>query len=250
MSGYSQMREEERDLFAAEYALGLLDGEDRSEAEALARSDPDFRGRAGAWASRLEPLLDEVEAAAPRPELWARIERALPAHASGGGGMQADNVVQLRRKVAVWRTWSAATTALAASLALFLAVRPESAPPPPPAAPAARPAPMVAMLESRTDPARLVATYDPAEGSLVVAPAVLTGAAGHEHELWLIMPGEDPKPAGIVRPGKPMRMKVPEPMMRRMGPDVTIAVSVEPVGGSPTGLPTGPVIASGKFSAT
>jgi anti-sigma-K factor RskA len=33
-----------------------------------------------------------------------------------------------------------------------------------------------------------------------------------------------------------------------LGPDATLAVSLEPPGGSPTGQPTGPVIASGKLT--
>jgi anti-sigma-K factor RskA len=32
--------------------------------------------------------------------------------------------------------------------------------------------------------------------------------------------------------------------------DITIAVSLEPVGGSPTGTPTGPVLYSGKMIPT
>jgi anti-sigma-K factor RskA len=30
------------------------------------------------------------------------------------------------------------------------------------------------------------------------------------------------------------------------GPGTTLAISLEPQGGSPTGLPTGPVVAAGK----
>jgi anti-sigma-K factor RskA len=37
-------------------------------------------------------------------------------------------------------------------------------------------------------------------------------------------------------------------MMPRVRPEATLAVSSEPPGGSPTGLPTGPVIASGKLT--
>src|ERR1700692_3655656 len=37
-------------------------------------------------------------------------------------------------------------------------------------------------------------------------------------------------------------------MLARLGPTAALAVSVEPVGGSPTGQPTGPVIAKGAIS--
>ena len=36
--------------------------------------------------------------------------------------------------------------------------------------------------------------------------------------------------------------------MRRIAADATLAVSLEPPGGSPTGAPTGPVIANGKLT--
>jgi anti-sigma-K factor RskA len=37
--------------------------------------------------------------------------------------------------------------------------------------------------------------------------------------------------------------------MARITPDATLAVSMEPPGGSPTGQPTGPVIASGTLTS-
>ena len=238
--------EGDRDLLAAEYALGLLEGAERSEAEALAASDQGFREAVASWSGRLAPLLDEVEPVQPPGEVWRRIEAALrPPAVAAEEDRPGSNLVSLRRKVALWRGFAAGATAIAASLALVLLSR--SGAPPPPAPPAA---PMVAMLESAASEARLVATYDPSAGTLLVAPAVLASAAGHEHELWLILPGAAPRPVALVRPGKPLRMKMSEAMRREMSPDATLAVSVEPVGGSPTGQPTGPVIASGKFTTT
>ena len=42
---------------------------------------------------------------------------------------------------------------------------------------------------------------------------------------------------------------IPAEAARVMGAGVTLAISVEPLGGSPTGKPTGPVILSGKLQA-
>jgi anti-sigma-K factor RskA len=41
---------------------------------------------------------------------------------------------------------------------------------------------------------------------------------------------------------------VPPALADRVTPDAALAVSLEPPGGSPTGQPTGPVIASGKLA--
>jgi anti-sigma-K factor RskA len=44
-----------------------------------------------------------------------------------------------------------------------------------------------------------------------------------------------------------MTMPVPETMRGDMKEGMGLAVSLEPPGGSPTGQPTGPVVAQGKF---
>ena len=41
----------------------------------------------------------------------------------------------------------------------------------------------------------------------------------------------------------------PPDLARRLTPDASLAVSLEPPGGSPTGLPTGPVVALGKLTS-
>jgi anti-sigma-K factor RskA len=45
-----------------------------------------------------------------------------------------------------------------------------------------------------------------------------------------------------------VRIEVPRDLVTRIGADSALAVSLEPTGGSPTGQPTGPVIASGKLT--
>ena len=242
MSDDLDMTGEELDRLAGEYALGLLEGDELAGALRLLAGDEDFRNRVARWSGRLAPLLDEVEAALPPPGLWARVERAI-APGSAPVQPQGSNVVMLRRKVNWWRGYSAAATALAASLALFMVTRPEAPIPAPPAPP------LVAMMSAEGSAARLVATYDPDRHSLVVTPmAGIQAVPGHGHELWLIPADGKPRSMGIVVPGAPSRMPVAEPMLAELKADVTLALSVEPAGGSPSGSPTGPVIAAGKLA--
>jgi anti-sigma-K factor RskA len=247
MSGDTDMEGEELDLLAAEYALGLLDGAERARAESLHSSDPAFRDSAARWLGRLAPLLDEVEAASPPPGLWARIEAAIaPKEASPAASdwTPGSNVHVLRRKVSLWRGYSAAATALAASLALFLVARQPSEPP----APQPAPAPLIAMMEAEGSPAKLVAAYDPASRTLLVAPAAgVEAVAGHSHELWLIPADGKPRPMGLLQPGGPRRIAIPQAMLGEVKAEVTLALSVEPAGGSPSGQPTGPIVAAGKL---
>lgn len=245
MSDDLDMTGEELDLLAAEYALGLLDDRERARAGNLLAADPDFRARVASWSGRLAPLLDEVEAVSPPPGLWSRIEKEIaPAAVGSAVPAQASNVHVLRRRVNLWRGYSAAATALAASLALFLVTRPAAEAPTAPAAPA----PLVAMMEAEGSPAKLVATYDPASRMLLVTPAAgVSAVAGHAHELWLIPADGRPKSMGVVEPGGARRMAIPPAILSEMKAEVTLALSVEPAGGSPSGLPTGPVVAAGKL---
>ena len=242
--------DEERDLLAAELALGLLDGAERAEAERLLGTDPHFSFAFHAWQERLAPLADEAGEASPGANVWDRIEAELGAEAAPASNFVASNVVQLRRKLGVWRGYGAGMTALAASLALLLGyqVTSQQAPTivqPQPQAPAPRV--LVAALASEEADSSLSIAYNPAARDLLVTPARLEPAAGHDHELWIIPPGGTPVSLGLVRTGASQRVPVRpeyEPHFRARS---TLAVSVEPTGGSRTGQPTGPVIAAGEL---
>lgn len=228
----------ERDELAAEYALGVLDGEALAHARSLAASDPEFRNQVAQWSGRLAPLLDEIPPVSPPARLWSVIDRGL-------GGVAASNVVYLNRRLNLWRGIAAGATALAASLAIVLVTQP-SQPLAPPVAVVAQ-APLAAMLGDEQRDLKLMASYDPASRRLMVAAASdMPADPGHAHELWMIPADGKPRSLGTM-PGPKMRAQLPMPMASQFREGVTLALSVEPMGGSPTGLPTGPVIASGKL---
>ncbi len=64
------------DTLAAEYALGLLEGEDLLRARGMVASDPDFAAAVARWERQLAPLLDEVPAATPADGPVARNREA------------------------------------------------------------------------------------------------------------------------------------------------------------------------------
>lgn len=236
------MSPEDRDQLAAEYALGALTGDDLARARGLAESDPQFSAEIARWSGRLSPLLDEVQPATPPAGLWPNIERQISS--AGSPPAAGATVIQLRRRVGVWRGIAAGASALAASLALVLVTQPPQTAPP---VAATASAPMVAMLGDEARDMKLVASWDPAQRRLMVAAASdLPADPGHAHELWLIPADGKPRSLGTM-PGPKMRATLDMPMARQLGEGVTLALSVEPMGGSPTGLPTGPVIASGKL---
>jgi len=232
------------DLLAAELALGLLEGEELAEARRREIEDYSFARAVEQWNERFAPMLDAIPPEQPRADLWDRIAERLQ-----DKGSNIVSIEPMRRRANMWRAYSIGVTALAASLALVLAFDVLNDSPvaqQPPAASAAEPV-LVATLAAEDGPSRLVISYDRQSESLLVAPAELSGAAGHDHELWLLPPSGNPRSLGIVRAGAPQRLRVPLELAAALRTDASLAVSVEPTGGSPTGLPTGPVIASGPL---
>ena len=68
-------------------------------------------------------------------------------------------------------------------------------------------------------------------------------------ELWLSPSGGAPQSLGVIDPTHTGRMSIPQALRAGLGADALLAVSVEPLGGSPTGQPTGPVVAKGAMQA-
>ena len=230
---------------AAEHALGVLTGPDRLRAERLAARDMEFAAEVARWRGRLAPLSSEYDAVTPPSGMWARIETAL-----GGSRSSGDNVVALRRRVNFWRAATTGITAIAASLAVVLLMQPQPASPPPPTEDQkSGAAPMVAMLGDQ-DNMKVMATWDPHARQLVLAVAGdMPADPSHAHEVWVIPAGGKPRSLGTMPPTKQAHMRLAEALAQLLQQGATIAISVEPAGGSPTGAPTGPVVASGALTS-
>jgi anti-sigma-K factor RskA len=222
------------DFTAAEYVLGVLGAEDRRAAEFRITSEPKFAAEVAFWEARLGGLADAVPAVAPPATVWAGIEDRLsaslaPAPERGG----------VWNSLAFWRTFAIASAGLAAaSMAglVYLAQVPSLGPP------------LLATLDEQSGQPGFLAAANPADGSVTIVPAaLLTAAQQQSYELWVIPPGGKPHSLGLVDPKRPVKVVVPPELQPHVTADSTLAISIEPVGGSPTGQPTGPVVAQGKF---
>jgi len=220
---------------AAEYALGLLEGEDFRAARQRAFTDPGFAAQVARWRGRLSPLADELPEVEAPASAWRRMERSL-------GPPARDNVVLLRRRLSGWRAATAAITAVAASLALVVVTRdiPQRSAPPA--------QPMVAMIQAGNQVAA-VASWDRSSRRLLVSEVNMPISPGHDYQLWLIPVGGKPHSLGVM-PARPhMQLALAEPIGTMVGLGATLAVSLEPAGGSRTDQPTGPVVASGPITS-
>ncbi|MES2000874.1 MAG: anti-sigma factor [Pseudomonadota bacterium] len=230
---------------AAEYALGVLEGPDLVEARRALAGDREFRRAVEEWTWRFAPLLDDVEEQAAPQSLWPRIDRVI-------GGV--DRIRDLERRITRSRRTNFGLFATAAALAGVLLLRPALVQPPvqPPTAqptPAAASAPMVAMLGDDKG-IKIVANWDPDSRRLVLAVAGdMPADPAHSHELWVIPEGAKPISLGTMGNDEMSRMELANALAELLKKGATIAITVEPPGGSPTGDPTGPVVASGKLES-
>jgi anti-sigma-K factor RskA len=246
------------DLLAMGYALGTLSAEERRVAETRHASDPAFREACDGWAAVLAPLADAVAPVAPSPALWERIEAAVApdgavtpaATATAPATAPATVSATAGRRVSLWESlgfWRGATAVSAAAAVAALLV-PRAAVPPP----AADPVPgalLSATLAPETGGALLTAALDPARRQVVVAPVGAQALEGRVPELWLIPADGRPRSLGLISLGGTQRVAVPETVVALVADGAVLAVSLEPAGGSPTGLPTGPVVATGRLTA-
>ena len=226
-------RSELADRLAAAYVAGTLRGAARRRFEALLPAHPALRAAVRAWQERLMPLTASVAPVTPPPRVWARIEQRI------GGATSAPVVTPWWARLAFWRGFAALASIATVSLAVLLAV-------PAPVQP-----PIVVVLNATAPsgqggviPASFVASIS-GDGRAVVTKPLMNVAMTDDRvlELWAAAGKNPPRSLGLISAqGATVVRRTQLPI----GTD-HLAVSLEPPGGSPTGAPTGPVLAVGNL---
>lgn len=242
---------EDRDLRAAEYVLGTMPGPERADFEHALEREPTLREAVAFWEERLADLAGAIPEVAPAPEVWDRIERALgpspalavvrPAAANASGSdlatLDIAAMERLRRSRSRWRGAAIVAGSLAAGLVLFVAAvlrDPGSGDS------------YVAVVNRGGDLPALIVQVDTKTSLVRVRSVTAEAPADRSLELWYIGDGQAPRSLGIIDDPK---RQLALPAVAR-GADLaraTLAVTVEPKGGSSTGKPTGSVIYSGRL---
>jgi anti-sigma-K factor RskA len=216
---------EDHIVLAAEYALGTLDADERTQIETMMGVDKEFAAIVQAWEFRLGVLNQMVGSVEPRPLVWDNIKSAIgremsqaplllpeapplppgePTTMEAAPVAAPSNVIQLSSRARRWRNIATAMTALAAALVAMIgaqlfvpdllpdAMRPkaltrivEVKAPP---APTPQPAAQyVALLQGQAGGPAFILTVDGATRNFTVRKV---GAppieAGKSYELWLI----------------------------------------------------------------
>ena len=241
------MTTEERDRLAAEHVMGLLEGAEHEQAERLADTDPAFAALARHWSERLSELDATAPALPAEDGLWRRIEDGLAAQEPAVRAKTATPVVipspvgafrALWRSLQFWRIAGLAGAFASLALAVGLAVTATQR--------ARQPILVAVLMTDANQPAAVINAFANGRAELVPFQGVQI-PHGHSFEIWTF-----PDPKGPpVSLGKVTQARTAPLDLGRIDqprPDQLFAVSVEPEAGSPTGLPTGPVMMKGTAS--
>jgi len=226
------------DQLAAAYATGTLRGPARRRFEALLPSHPALRDALQSWQARLMPLTVVVQPEAPPDRVWRKVEAQLwpPAAAPGAPTWW--------QRLSLWRGLAGLATVAALSMSLWLANLGPTLPP------------VVIVLQATPDAATavsgassFVASVSGDGRALVTRPLQQVNMQpGRVLELWSVPPQGAPRSLGLISADGTTvlpRDRLPATLLK--GGTQALAVSVEPPGGSTTGVPTGPVVYAGRL---
>jgi anti-sigma-K factor RskA len=219
---------------AGEYVLGVLPLAERRMVEERMARDGDFAALVVSWQSDLSNLDDAYTPENPPHGVKARIDARLFAEAARPAG-------GLWGSLVFWRGLAFASVAAAAAFGIYTSNLAG------PAGPGAQPS-LVAELGAPGSSVGLIAALDPADGAFTITPAAFSPDDGKSLELWLVADeGAQPVSLGLV-PGDGGRLVLDPGLVSKISDGALLAVSVEPLGGSPTGEATGPVVLSGPLT--
>ena len=217
-----RLNDELRDKLAAEYALGTLRGRARERMRRRLRDDAELARAVAGWEARLAPMMQAVRPVAPPARVWRKIEKDL----------------QFNKRGSVWKALGLVASGAAAALVAVALILPLQR--------AEMPAAYVAVLsDPKTNQPVLIATAQ--RNAMVLHVNTLDPkihVAGRSLELWALPRGAQPKSLGVLA-GERSDLKLVAVADRSLGDVPTLAISLEPPGGSPSGQPTGPVLYTG-----
>lgn len=203
---------------AAEYVLGLLSVQEQRDFEKDMVQRPELRATMWRWQEMLSGLDTFVDPIKPSENLWRRIDSAIRPKRSS----------YLTRRVMGWSGW-----AVAAVLAAFMVFRPTS--------PVSQP---VAILSASDGKSQFIVSASAGSHALTVSGLNVPAATTHSLQLWLLKENAPPVSLGLLD-STPVVIRLNP---RALNQPVRLAVSQEPKGGAPGSLPTGPVIYTGAIT--
>ena len=224
------------DLLAAEYVLGVLAADERQIASGRIDAETGFARLVDSWEVHFSPMVAAYAEVEPPATVKPAIDRRL--FSSTAASTTAAPSGSLWASLAFWRGLTAATLA---ALVLYIAVPYVRTPV---VVPQER---LVASLAADGSDVKYLVVYDAARRDVGLSLVSGERAAGKDFELWMIEGKNAPVSMGVIPAGQVAHIPVTPAVQQKLAQGAVLAVSVEPTGGSPTGQPTGPVVAAGDL---
>jgi anti-sigma-K factor RskA len=216
------MKYEDRELLdrlAAEFVVGTMQQRSRKRFERLCATNPHARAAVKKWEDRMVGLIAKVKPEQPSPQVWTGIEKRL--------GFAAD---AKESSFFAWlgSRWSAAAFATVAALAIGIGV----------------------YLNQSIQAQQIAAFTAPERGEIwrvkstkqgdklvVEATNSVVRDDAHDYELWALPEGGAPVSLGVLPKSGFATLALNALQRAALGGASKVAVSLEPLGGSPTGTP-------------
>ena len=211
-------------LLAGEYALGLLTGAARRRFERLVMQSPALRSELTFWEERFAAWNLKLEPVEPPGYLWWRLLGKVRAEA------------RPRREVlrnTLWRSWAVAATVVLAVLVVAQRVLPPSE---------HKPSEFALVSDAKGQPLWVISVHPEANRIDMKAVTSNPPPDGKSYELWMLPGSGNPVPMGLMNSTGLASETVTPELLAKLAAAKGLAISLEPQGGSPTGLPTGPVL--------
>ena len=220
------------DMRVAEYVIGVLPLDERVAFERELRSSSALRAQLRVWEEHFIPLSDDIAPVVAPRHVLDSIENRL----FGKPEVQPNWLQSLT----FWRGLSfASLAAFAIATSLYIQQGKTGL---------SGGENYVAELSAANDALKLVAYYDDQKGQIKLNRVAGTPATGRVFELWLIEGKNPPISLGVLPSATTGTLTLNASLKSKLAGAI-LAISDEPTGGSPTGQPTGAVLATGNIHA-
>ncbi len=209
---------------ASEYVIGTLKGPARQRFERLMSQHYWIRAVVWSWEEQLIPLADTVSEITPPARAWQAIRKQISPTAK----------LSLFSTLAFWRGFSVVASAAAILLTVLVSIQPIPEP---------GEEYIAVFNDEQAQPLWLVST-DLNTGKIKVrAVNAQAAAVDKAYELWMLPADGNPQSLGLMPvSGSYVERSLSPGLLGILRNAQGLAISLEPEGGSPTGLPTGPVL--------
>ncbi len=219
---------EDENLLAAEFALGVMQGSARDDFAKRVSASPALAAQVRYWNEHFAAFSDDIAPVTPSAQVQTRLEGRL---------FGAPPKPSVWNSLGLWRGLAVAALAALVVMGVWNLQ---------PVSPSQQDA-FVAQIEGEAKAVTLVAYYDAVSGELRLNRTAGVPATDRSFELWLIVGTDAPVSLGVLPAAHTTRLTLPLRLRSQLNGSV-LAVSDEPAGGSRTGAPTGPVLATGRLT--